>query len=438
MTIRLSHFAAVLAIALLLVGLGGIVATWNVADREFREVLDDDLEQQATVLAEVVTRNRLGMNDEEFRQLLTEAFVDDDEDTIWVSVYDLANGRLLSNLAHDLPLESERDGPLRHELGGYGWQGVQRREDDLVVQLLRRNDLYDDVREDMLEQIVAPALLGGIAMLLLVATLIALTLRPLTRLARELEARNPDSLQQLTTPTAAREIRVLRDAINGLIGSIDGALKRERQFASDVAHELRTPLTTLKLELGGAEPDLPAIRNEVDRLAKLVEELLTLARLEQGLARNRFERIALADLCLGIVDSLRERFAARGIQLESRLAPVHIAGDATLLDILLRNLLRNVLDHCPSGTSATVTLAATDGRAVLQVADDGPGIAPATRARMQGDVTRLDSRSGGSGLGLAICRRVVTAHGGEIRFGASADDGKGLLVEIVFAGLSAS
>lgn len=429
MTVRLSYFAALVAVAILLVGLGGIVATWNMADREFREVLDDDLEQQALLLAEIVSRSPLRMSDESFASVLADVFVDDDEDTIWVSVYDRASGQLLSNLDHDLPLESRVDGPLRREFGGYRWQGRQAHVDGIVVQLLRRDDLYDDVREDTLEQIVAPALIGGIVMLLLVAALIALIVRPLTRLARELEARSPSSLTLLVTAAPAREIVVLRESINGLISGIEEVLLRERRFASDVAHELRTPLTTLKLELGGADPDLAAARAEVDRLVRLVEELLTLARLEQGVARSRFERLALHELCSGVVDGMRERFAVRSMELESRLAPVTVEGDATLLEILLRNLLRNVLDHCPEGTRAVVTLEVAERSALLRVADDGPGIAASVREQMQGGFTRLDSRSG-AGLGLAICQRIVAAHGGAMRFSAATADERGLVVEV--------
>jgi signal transduction histidine kinase len=429
MTFRLSHIAALAAVSILLVGLGGIAATWLVADREFREVLDDDLEQRANLLGEIVTRTPMRLDDEHFAQLLADVFVDNEEETLWVSIYDRATGQLLSNFDHDLPLESKVDGALRRELGGYGWEGVQSRVGDIVVQLLRRDDLYDDVRDDMLEQIVAPAFLGGVATLLLAGALIALLVKPLTRLSRELEARGPDSLHRLTTATPAREIVVLRDSINGLIAGIEDALRRERHFVSDVAHELRTPLTTLKLELASAEPDLAAARAEVDRLARLVEELLTLARLENGRVRKRFERLALDDLCTGVVASFRERYLARSMRLEERISsPVFVEGDATLLEILLRNLLRNVLDHCPDGTRVEVMLSAWGGRALLRVADDGPGIAAETRERLPAGFARLEGRSG-AGLGLAICQRIVAVHGGELRF-LAAEAGSGLVVEV--------
>jgi signal transduction histidine kinase len=396
MTIRLSTLAGLLAAAILLAAAGGIASTWLIADREFRDVLDDDLEQQAELLAELVLRDPAHFDDSSFRDLLAAAFEDDDEETVWVSVYDLATGRLLSNLDHELPLESGDDGEVSREFAGHAWHGVQEQVEGIVVQLLRRNDLFDEVRGEMLEQIVTPALVGGLVTLLLLAVLIGLTLRPLSRLAREIESRGAESLGLLQTRTAAREIRVVRDSINGLLRDIGELLRRERQFASDIAHELRTPLTTMKLELGGADPDLPAIRSEVDRLARLVEQLLTLARLEQGQWRSRFEPIALAQLCAAVVEDLRSRFESAGIRLESRLdQAAATTGDATLLEILLRNLLLNVVEHCPGGTSASVALDASGATVRLRVADDGPGMPAATRERIRAGFTRLDSRGEG-------------------------------------------
>jgi signal transduction histidine kinase len=430
MSVKLSHFALLLAVAMLLVGLGGIAATWLIADREFRDVLAQDLEQQAELLAELLTASPTRMSDTDLRQLLADAFEGDDEDTLWVTVYDTTSGHLLSNLEHDLPLEARDDGLLRRQFAGYGWHGVQENEDGIIVQLLRRDDVYADVQGDILEDIVTPALIGIGLTLLLLAVLIMLAVRPLTKLAHELEARNADSLAPLTTETPAREIRVLRDSINGLMRGIEAVVTRERQFANDVAHELRTPLTTLKLELASTEPDMRTVKDEVERLARLVEQLLTLARLERGQWQRRFDSVHLSDLCARVVEQLRGNFQRADITLESRLSAARIAGDATLLETLLRNLLQNVLEHCPAGTTASVTLDQRDKGIVLRVVDDGPGIATETLQQMALGFTRLDSKSDGFGLGLAICHRIVTAHGGEIRFSARDDGARGLAIEV--------
>jgi len=124
-----------------------------------------------------------------------------------------------------------------------------------------------------------------------------------------------------------------------------------------------------------------------------------------------------------VVDELRDDFERADMTLEARLAPVVLKGDETLLEILLRNLLRNVLEHCPSGTTASVTLEQCSGAVCLRVADDGPGIAAETLRQMSRGFTRLDGKSEGFGLGLAICHRIAAAHAGRMRFATA--DGSG-------------
>ena len=441
MTFRLSHLALLLAVTIVVTAAGGVIATYRVADREFRDVLDDDLEIQSEYLAELLSADRALLADtEDLHDLLTDAFEPDEgEDTRWVSVYDVKNGRQVSNLAHDLALQSTNDGSIDRTFRGHAWHGYQSEEDDVVVQILRRADLFQDVREEILEDIITPAVIGGAVNLLLLGVLISFFTWPLTKLVRQLEVRSADSLTPVALETPAKEIRILRDALNRMIAGVDAVLKREREFASDVAHELRTPLTTLKLELAGPEPDTRAIREEVDRLSRLVEQLLTLARLEQGRWRTRFQPVELSSLYEQVVDRFSEKFAASGMTLLRELSPATIPGDATLLDILLQNLLNNVLNHCPPGTVAEVRLerSATrgdgDGTLRLQVSDSGPGISEGRRGQMSRGFLRLDSKSEGFGLGLAICHKIADVHGARIRFLAHEEGQPGLVVQVDFA-----
>jgi signal transduction histidine kinase len=440
-TFRLSHLALLLALTIVVTAAGGVIATYRVADREFRDVLDDDLEIQSEYLAELLSADRdLLADTEDLYELLTDAFEPDEgEDTRWVSVYDVRSGRQISNLAHDLALQSTDDRSIDRRFRGHAWHGYQSEEDGVVVQILRREDLFQDVREEVLEDIITPAIIGGSVNLLLLGVLISFFTWPLTKLVRQLEARGADSLTPVALETPAKEIRVLRDALNRMIAGVDAVLKREREFASDVAHELRTPLTTLKLELSAPEPDTRAIREEVDRLSRLVEQLLTLARLEQGRWRTRFQPVDLSSLYGQVVDRFSEKFAASGMTLRSELSPATIPGDATLLDILLQNILNNVLNHCPAGTVAEVRLerSATrgdgDGTLRLQVSDSGSGISGDRRRQMSRGFLRLDSKSEGFGLGLAICHKIADVHGAGIRFLAHEDGRPGLVVQVDFA-----
>lgn len=432
MKLRLSHLALLIAVTTVAAAIGGVVATYRVAGEELRDVLDDDLEQQCRMLARLLDAQPGGVNGDALERLLEKSFRPEDEETLWVSVYDLATGDLASNQPHPLPLGSPDSGSISLQWDGHEWQGHQRREGDLVVQMLRRTDLYEEVQDEVLEDITAPAVAGSAVNLLLLAALIGFLLWPLTRLVRQLETRNADSLAPLDLASAAAEVSLLVDTVNRLMSGVDAVLQRERRFANDVAHELRTPLTTLKVELAGPEPDLPAIRLEVDRLARLTEQLLTLARLEQGRWRASFSRVALDEVWSRVSGRLAGTLEGAGIALTSEIRPTPVEGDGTLLQALMQNLVGNVLRHCPAGTGLHVTIGTEAGQATLCVRDTGPGIPAAQREQMNTGFTRLDSRSEGLGLGLAICRRIAEVHGATLRFLANDGGAPGLRVEVRF------
>lgn len=433
MSIRLSHLALLLALTTVLAAVGGVIATYRVAEDELRDVLDDDLESQGTLLARLLAAEQVQPTAGQLEQLLARIFEPDDEGTLWVNIYDLRSGHHVSNLQHAFMPGEETDGSVRRRLLGHDWHGYQRREGDYIVQLLRRDDLYMELQSEMLEDVVTPAVIGSVINLVLLAMLMLLVLWPLTKLVRELEARSADSLAPLVLRTPAKEIAVLRDTLNRMIGRVDAVLRREREFTGDVAHELRTPLATLKLELADPRPDVPALRTEINRLARVVTQLLTLARVEQGLSRQAFGQVSLSDVATGVIAHDADRAGRAGLIVRSHISPCTIAGDVALLEILLQNLLNNVIAHCPPGTQVDVHVEARDDGAVLQVSDTGAGIAEALRVRMNDGLTRLDRKAEGLGLGLAICRKIAQAHRASIAFLALDDGAPGLRVVVRFA-----
>jgi len=184
--------------------------------------------------------------------------------------------------------------------------------------------------------------------------------------------------------------------------------------------------------MGSDAPDLSVVRAESERLARLVEQLLILARLEQGQWQGRFAPVDLASLCEGVIGPYREKFARLGLSLDAALEPVRMPGDAALLEALLKNLLENVYRHAVGASSVRIALEGQAESVLLTVTDDGPGIDPDVSARMADGFRRLDSRAEGLGLGLAICLRIVAAHQGEIRFRSPTDGTTGLIVEVRF------
>jgi two-component system OmpR family sensor kinase len=268
---------------------------------------------------------------------------------------------------------------------------------------------------------------GGIA---LVAALIggyliaARTASPLRRMATTAEdVRSGDLTPRLREESAAApELRALIGGFNRMLDRLDLAFSRQRRFVSDASHELRTPLTAIRgqLEVLAANPDPSAEEvsrvktvtlAEVERMERLVEEMLALAQLDER-AEMEVGRVDLAAL-------LRELVAAdtSGVEL-GELVERHVAGSPELLARVIRNLLANARRH--AGDSGRVVLSATaaNGRIMVCVDDDGPGIPTAERERIFERFHRVDSargrESGGSGLGLAISREIVEAHGGRI------------------------
>jgi len=430
---RLSQLVLVLAVATVATAVVGLVATYRTADHELRHVLNEDLERQSRMLAKLLVAGSIDMPRGELASLLTKAFKPDQEETLWVSVYDLATGQLASNLPHQMQLKSRDSGSLSLQWDGHAWNGYQRHEADLVVQLLRRVDLYANVQADIIEDIMVPVVAGTSINLLLLGAFLGMLLLPLSRLVRQLERRNAESLEPLTVRSQVAEISVLRDALNKLMEGVDSVLRRERQFSNDVAHELRTPLTTLKLELASPDPDLVMLRAEVSRIARVVGQLLTLARIEEGHWRSSFSAIQFAEFWAAEGPGIADEVAAAKMELEADIQAATVAGDAVLIQVLIQNLVRNVIQHCPQHTRIHLSMASESGQPVLVVSDNGPGMPPDQLERLNaGGFTRLDSKSEGLGLGLAICHRIAQVHGARLRFTANPGGAPGLRVEIRF------
>lgn len=284
---------------------------------------------------------------------------------------------------------------------------------------------------------VAPIALAAPVVALGLWWIIGWSLRPLQRVTQAAGARSADSLQALPGEGLPLELQPLVAAFNGLLQRLARAFEAQRGFVADAAHELRTPLTALKLQIGLLQgtPPGPALdaavqrlRAGVDRAAHLVEQLLALARAEPGAApaMAELDLAGLARLALADAQPLAQRLGAT-ITLDAPAA-LPLQGDAQALRSALRNLLDNAVKH--GGRQVQVLLQAQAGGWLLRVDDDGPGIAPAERARVTQRFQRGGERGAGgesgargdsgegsgegSGLGLAIVQAVAQRHGAQL------------------------
>jgi two-component system OmpR family sensor kinase len=300
-------------------------------------------------------------------------------------------------------------------------------------------------------------------LLLLVWFAVGQALEPLRRLTALLKTRQVDTLDPLPGTPLPDEVQPLVTALNELLARLGAAREHERAFMADAAHELRTPLTALHLQTGmlaratdEAEraAAMGTLAAGVQRAIRLVEQLLSLARQEPRADRPRVP-VRLDELACEIVAELVPLADAGRIDLGVAAAqPLSIEADPDALRTLLRNLIDNAVRYTPAGGRVDVTVEAVSaadaagatgeavggaavgaaaealGGARLTVSDDGPGIAPAERARV---FDRFYRRAGteppGSGLGLAIVKAIADAHGATVQL-ADGPSGKGLTVSV--------
>jgi signal transduction histidine kinase len=232
-----------------------------------------------------------------------------------------------------------------------------------------------------------------------------------------------DLHRRVDVPPGGDELARLAATLNDLLHRIDTALTQQRQFVADAAHELRSPITSLLAQLevagrgaGGTNAGELAgeLAGEVRRLARLVDDLLTLARLDSPGPRARGGAVDLDDVVL--TEAFRARPRAEITVDSSAVGNARVHGDAETLTRVVRNLLDNAVRH--ARRHVAVRLASEGGWAELVVADDGLGIDPVDRAAVFDRFTRLDEArdrdAGGTGLGLAIVHDVVHAYGGQV------------------------
>ena len=221
---------------------------------------------------------------------------------------------------------------------------------------------------------------------------------------------------------------------------IRAALRHQRDFVADAAHELRAPLTILRtaaelwLEPGTVEDQEDAVEQvlvQSNHLARLVDDLSLLARVDSGAVSVAHDRIDFGRLVAGVVDGVALLAEDRDVHVRLAVEEVQVRGDASRLRQLLLILLDNALKHTPPHGSIDVQVARQGGHARLQVRDTGPGIDPRDLPHLFDRVYRADrARSGeGTGLGLAIGRWIAVAHGGSIR--AANAPGGGALFTVV-------
>ncbi|PWC32001.1 ATP-binding protein [Azospirillum sp. TSO22-1] len=368
----------------------------------------------------------------------------------WVLLFQVrdAAGRVLrrSAGAPDGPLAPVDEGFADIERASVRWRAFALTDPahGLSVQVAERHDLRDALAGSVVSHLMHPLAVALPVLAGLVWLSVGWGLAPLRAFAREVAGRDPDALHALASDGAPDELRSVARALDGLFARIGALLEKERRFTADAAHELRTPLAAIKThaQVALAEPEEAGRRAAIarvvegaDRAARLVEQLLLLARLDPQSALP-VTPVRLDEAARGCVAGLAPWAAGKGVDLglvgDTGAAEATVMGDAALLGVLARNLMDNAVRYTPPGGRVDVAVVVAEGRVLLRVADDGPGIPEAERGRAFDRFHRVPgSGETGSGLGLSIAARIAALHGAALTLGEGIG-GQGLSVTVAF------
>ncbi len=293
----------------------------------------------------------------------------------------------------------------------------------ILIQVAERSALRADFSRQIMLRMMLPQTILVLLCTLAVWFGVGIGLRALTAMRREIENRSHVDLSPIDETSAPAEVQPLVRAMNDLLSRLSAALAAQQRFIADAAHQLRTPVAALKTQAelavrqvrdGEAAATVQHLHTAADHAARLVGQLLTLARAEPGSHRSVMRQpVALMSLARDVTREWVPRALTRSIDLgfDDASAPATISADPFLLHEMLNNLIDNAIQYTPAGGRVTVRVHQQDGQATLEVEDDGPGIPLDEQEKVFERFYRMPGGAPeGCGLGLAIVREIAQGH----------------------------
>ena len=436
-----ARLLALLLVLVTTVWLGAAVVTWLDARHELDELLDGHLAQAAALL------------------VVQQAQSDSDDEVVDAPALHKYAPKVAFQVFHAqrLVMRSGNVGlaPMSEKSHGFStvrfadgdeWRVFSTRgeESDVQVFVAEQTDSRNEILWAVLNGLLLPLTVALPLLALAGWWAVRWGLAPLRQLSHALGQRRAQALEPVVLQDTPTEIKPLVQALNDLFERMDSVLATERRFTADAAHELRTPIAAIRAQAQvalGAGSDtaqrdhaLQTTLAGCDRATRLVDQLLTLARLESGSDVTAPLVLPGADLRM-VTQRVAAELAMTALAQHQTLeldAPEAclVAGDDLLLSVLVRNLIDNALRYSPSGARVLVSVCIEADATMLRVQDSGPGMTDTELARLGERFYRvLGSQQSGSGLGWSIIRRIAQVYGAQVQTGRSVELG-GLAVTV--------
>jgi len=419
---------AALLTALAIAGFTAAAATYFSARGEVDALLDEELRQVALSLRDhaVLDLRRL------------ESVAANPAQRVLVQIWDPAFDRpYVSRVVGSGPMARTPEGYATILHDHRPWRVFTLYAGRQLVQVAQPTALRTQLAATTAVQLVLPVLVVLPFLGLAGWWIVGRGLAPLGRIAGAVKERNPTALTPVPTFGLPVEVQPLANALNDLLARLDQSFALQRRFASDAAHELRTPLTALQLQLQLAERAhtdeeraraFQRLQQGIHRATRLVQQLLTMARLDPNAAAAP-AAVDVGALVASVVEDAQPLASERHVALACRGQTQHLQhasvdGAEDALRILFSNLIDNAVRYTPAGGSVQVAVTRDADAVSVQVDDTGPGLPAEERERVFDRFYRgRDATATGTGLGLAIVRQVADMHRGSVALGASDSGG---------------
>ncbi|MCB1827292.1 MAG: sensor histidine kinase N-terminal domain-containing protein, partial [Coxiellaceae bacterium] len=356
-------------------------------------------------------------------------------------------GKLIlhSSKAPKIPLSSGRKGLSTLWLDGHSWRvnTVYDSQTDLTIMVAERSNYRQQLENQLTQDSIFIMLVTYPFLGFLIWVIVGRGLDTLKKVAREVRHRAPSNLKPVDLESVPSEIEPLVTELNSLFSRLQEAFNREKRFTADAAHELKTPLAALSTQTQVAlRADTTEARNHallkvlagVNRSTHVVQQLLTLSRMVPEATINEPGPVSITKQASDVAALLAPEAIAKNIDLEliTPDSPTTILGNATSINILIRNLVDNAIRYTHENGTVKIDIHERPNEVSLRVIDNGPGIPEELRERVFERFFRvIGNQTTGSGLGLGIVQQIAKLHHAEIKL-KTPQDHSGLEVEIIF------
>ncbi|MBR9883073.1 MAG: hypothetical protein GYB21_05215 [Oceanospirillales bacterium] len=337
---------------------------------------------------------------------------------------------------------------------GYGYEHDRRwrtfmlhSDSGLWIKVGQDMEIREEIAEEINKHNIQPLLLIIPLLWILIWLIVRRGLKPLGRVSSELYRRGPEYLDPIDISSAPKEIVGVVYSINRLMKALERSLQQQKRFTSNAAHELRTPLAGIRIQaqnllLNDADNLVTQqqIISGVDRLSHMVNQLLTLSRLESGERQSHFELVDMHAALDGLLQDQRRMIRARKLEVSlSPAHPIHARVTPDCVDILLRNLLDNALRYTPDGGRVQIEVVQQKGDLHVRICDTGPGLDDEQKLRVFDRFYRAAGQdSDGCGIGLSIVQEICERTGYRVELSDTPLAPQGLCAELICPGAAAA